>query len=197
MLIKRRLSLGAAVIAEPILRRQQLDDSLRAADLLTQAERQAAQQLRDGQVQQQQCLDQAAASFWSQANALLQAIEQERSAYQGAALAAVDSLLNTALSHLIDDTDLPQRIRALLRNLDLGLPHKVEASLTCHPDVAATVHDWLADKGLDSLWEVHADPETAPETLRLSNALGAFDIDWASLRRGLLATPDDPSRSDR
>lgn len=190
MLIKRRLSLGVPVLAEPILRREQLHDSLRAQDLLAQAEQQAAQLLQETQQQQQAWLDQAAASFWNQANALLQNIEEERAAYRRAALVSVESLLNTALARLLDDTDQTQRIRALLNNLDQGLPHKAEANLSCHPDAAVTVQQWLAEMNLGELWVVHSDPDMAPQALRLSNALGAFDIDWNSLQRGLLATPD-------
>lgn len=186
MLTKRRFALGSSVLEEPILRRQHLEESLRADELLAQARLQAEQLLLQAHEQRQQYLDEAVASFWSEANALLAAIQEERASYQRNALSAVDSLLNVALSRLLDDTELPQRISALLRNLADGLPNKVEASLACHPEAAATVRDWLKAMDLDMLWHVQEDSTMAAESLRLSNALGAFHIDWPSLRRGLM-----------
>lgn len=191
MLTKRRFALGSAVLEEPILRRQLLEESLRADELLAQASLQAEQLLQQAREQRQRYLDEAVASFWSEANAQLQAIQEERASYQRDALSAVDSLLNIALSRLLDETDLPQRISALLRNLADGLPSKAEANLTCHPEAASTVRAWLQAMGFDVLWHVQEDPGMAPESLRLSNTLGTFHIDWTSLQRGLMPSLPD------
>lgn len=186
MLTKRRFNLGSPVLEEPILRLQLLEDTRRADELLSRAEKHAEQLLLEAHTQRQQYLDDAVASFWSEANVLLQAIDEERATYQRNALSTVDSLLNIALSRLLDETDLPERIRALLRNLTDSLPSKAEATLTCHPEIAGLVQDWLNTMGFDALWRVEADPAMTPDALRLSNALGAFHIDWPSLRRGLM-----------
>lgn len=197
MLTKRRVNLGSPVLAEPILRLQLLEDARRADELLSRAEAQAEQLLLKAHEQRQQYLDDAVASFWGEANALLQDIRDERAAYQHNALSTVDSLLNIALSRLLDETDLPERIRALLRNLTDSLPSKAQATLTCHPEITGLVQDWLNTMRLDALWQVEADPALAADALRLSTALGAFHIDWPSLRRGLmpnLATTEPAQR---
>jgi len=51
------------------------------------------------------------------------------------------------------------------------------------------VGEWLSQSRFAECWQLRGDVSLAPQSLRLSDANGAFDVDWPSLRRGLLGTP--------
>ncbi|EGH08739.1 type III secretion component protein HrpE, partial [Pseudomonas savastanoi pv. glycinea str. race 4] len=45
--------------------------------------------------------------------------------------------------------------------------------------------EWRADSRFAQYWQLKRDASLTTERLRLSDANGAFDIDWATLRNGL------------
>jgi len=187
MLAKRRLALASSdVLLDTILRREDLADIQLAEEVLGNARQHAAQILADARDQAQRETDAALAEFWAKANGALDALEQERQGLQQEAVNAVEDLLNTALSRLLDETTLAERTRALIRNLADSQRHEAVATLSTHPDQLDELRNWLAQSRFSEHWQLKSDPLMPPLTLRLSDANGTFDIDWMSVRRGLL-----------
>lgn len=186
MLIKRRLSLCAEVLDEPVLRREVIKDVWRAEELLVEAQQRADELLQATERQCQQQLADAQAQFWEQANHHLQLLNAQRATLEEEALRSVERLLFLALARLLDDTDRTQRIRALVRQLAENQAAGELASLSCHPEQAPAVRAWLADSRLAAVWNVQEDADLDMQALRLSHGQGALDINWNELRRGLL-----------
>lgn len=189
MLAKRRLVLSSStVLVTDILRREDLASTVLAAEVLDNARAEAEQILAAAHAQAQHEKDQALAQFWDSANGFLQHLEQQRLALAEASMEAVEALLNEALAELLDQTTLAERSRALMRNLAAGQSVETTAVLSAHPDMLDSLGEWLSASRFAGHWQVKSDPALAPQTLRLSDANGAFDIDWDSLRRGLVGT---------
>ncbi|MCF7534246.1 type III secretion system stator protein SctL [Pseudomonas petrae] len=187
MLAKRRLVLSSsAVLVTDILRREDLAGTVLAAEVLDNARIEAEQILAAAHAQAQHEKDQALAQFWDSANGFLQQLEQQRLALAEESMEAVEALLNEALAELLDQTSLAERSRALMRNLAAGQTVETRAVLSAHPAMLDSLGEWLSASRFTDHWQLKGDPTLAPQTLRLSDANGAFDIDWDSLRRGLV-----------
>ncbi|RAU41493.1 MULTISPECIES: type III secretion system stator protein SctL [unclassified Pseudomonas] len=187
MLAKRSLSLASFdVLAEPVLRREDIADMQRACEVLDTARREAQQLLADAAEQAQREREQALAQFWTQANAVLEGLELQRQRLQQDALETLEALLNESLARLLDEASLAERTRAVVRNLADSQRHAVLATLSAHPDRLDDLAAWLAQSRFAEHWQLKGDPLMPDDALRLSDEQGAFDIDWASLRRGLL-----------
>lgn len=188
MLAKRSIALtDAALLPEPILRREDIAGSLRACEVLSDARRQAQQMLVLQEEESGRRHAQALASFWETANGFLAELKAERGAFEQQAMDTLEALLNEALRHLLDETTLAERTRALVKNLAASQPDKTVATLSAHPDMLEPLQEWLAQSRFSEHWQVRGDATIASGSLRLSDANGAFDIDWASLRDGLLS----------
>lgn len=178
MLAKRRLVLSSsAVLVTDILRREDLAGTVLAAEVLDNARAEAEQILAAAHAQAQREKDQALAQFWDSANGFLQQLEQQRSALAQESMKAVETLLNEALAELLDQTTLAERTRALMRNLAAGQTVETRAVLSAHPDMLDSLGEWLSASRFADHWQLKGDPVLAPQTLRLSDANGAFDID--------------------
>lgn len=188
MLAKRSIALTAAVLPEPILRREAIADSLRAEQLLADAQLQAEHLLQQQEQASQLLQRQALAEFWETANGFLQGLQEQRQEQQRQIHGAVQRLLSEALQQLLDDTSLAERVRALLRNLASSQSGEALACLSCHPEILETVSQWLAQSRFADYWQLKAEPSMASEQLRLSHAQGVFEIAWTDLREGLLGT---------
>ena len=189
MLAKRRLVLSSsAVLVTDILRREDLAGTVLAAQVLDNAHAEAEQILAAAHARAQHEKDQALAQFWDSANDFLQQLEQQRQALAEASMAAVEALLNEALADLLDQTSLAERSRALMRNLAAGQLVETTAVLSAPPEMLDSLGEWLSASRFADHWQLKGDPALAPQTLRLSDANGAFEIDWDSLRRGLVGS---------
>jgi type III secretion protein L len=189
MLAKRRLVLSSsAVLVTDILRREDLAGTMLAAEVLDNARAEAEHILAAAHAQARREKDRALAQFWASANGFLQQLEQQRLALAEESMEAVEALLNEALAELLDQTTLAERSRALMRNLAAGQTVETRAVLSAHPDMLDSLGEWLSASRFAEHWQLKGDPALAPQTLRLSDANGAFDIDWDSLRRGLVGS---------
>jgi type III secretion protein L len=189
MLAKRRLVLSSsAVLVTDILRREDLAGTVLAAQVLDNARAEAEQILAAAHARAQHEKDQALVQFWNSANDFLQQLEQQRQALAEASMEAVEALLNEALADLLDQTSLAERSRALMRNLAAGQLVETTAVLSAHPEMLDSLGEWLSASRFADHWQLKGDPALAPQTLRLSDANGAFEIDWDSLRRGLVGS---------
>ncbi|HEX8588334.1 type III secretion system stator protein SctL [Pseudomonas sp.] len=187
MLAKRRLVLSSsALLVTDILRREDLAGTVLAAQVLDNARAEAEQILAAAHTRAQHEKDQALVQFWNSANDFLQQLEQQRQALAEASMEAVEALLNEALADLLDQTSLAERSRALMRNLAAGQLVETTAVLSAHPEMLDSLGEWLSASRFADHWQLKGDPALAPQTLRLSDANGAYDIDWDSLRRGLV-----------
>ncbi|MCF5467669.1 type III secretion system stator protein SctL [Pseudomonas syringae] len=187
MLAKRSIALtAAALLPEPILRREHIADSLLARDVLADAQQQASQLLALEQEKAQRLQQQALTQFWESANRLLAELQSQREVLQEQAMCAVEALLSESLRQLLDDTTLAERARAVVRNLAASQLNEALATLSVNPDMAEPVAEWLAESRFAEHWQLKRDATIAVGSLRLSDANGAFDIDWTNLRNGLL-----------
>ncbi|KTB84819.1 type III secretion system stator protein SctL [Pseudomonas syringae] len=187
MLAKRSIALtAAALLPEPILRREHIADSLLARDVLADAQQQASQLLALEQEKAQRLQQQALTQFWESANRLLAELQSQREVLQEQAMCAVETLLSESLRQLLDDTTLAERARAVVRNLAASQLNEALATLSVNPDMAEPVAEWLAESRFAEHWQLKRDATIAVGSLRLSDANGAFDIDWTNLRNGLL-----------
>nr|AAF99296.1 HrpE [Pseudomonas savastanoi pv. phaseolicola] len=187
MLAKRSITLTAtALLPEPVLRREDIANSLLARDVLADAQRQAEQMLVLEQQKADLVHQQALASFWENANAFLAELQVQREVLQQQAMACRRGIAQRSrIRHLLDDTTLAERARALVKNLAASQLNEAVATLSVHPDMAEPVAEWLADSRFAQYWQLKRDASLTTERLRLSDANGAFDIDWATLRNGL------------
>lgn len=194
MLAKRTLTLGMPVLQEPILRYEHLHNARQAQHILAQAEQQAAAILAAAEQEAQRQITRAVGEFWAGANEFLQGFEQQRAIYQQQALGTVEQLLNEGLGRLLDAAGLPERTRAVLRDLAASQPIAAAATLICHPDLEPVVQAWLAESRFAQFWQVQASSAMEPLALTLRHASGAYDLDWQSLRDGLpIARADAPA----
>ncbi|MCD5993882.1 type III secretion system stator protein SctL [Pseudomonas sp. CDFA 602] len=189
MLAKRSIALSAAtLLPEPILRREEIADSLLAQNILADAQAQVSQMLARQQEEGDRLREQALAEFWTSANVFLIELKAQRESLQRQAMEAVEQLLTESLKHLLDETSLAERARALVKNLAASQLNESVATLSVHPDIADTVAEWLAQSRFAEYWQLKRDALIATESLRLSDANGAFDVDWATLRNGLMGS---------
>lgn len=187
MLANRVLKLGMPVVAEPILRRECFDDVQRADDILAHARRQAERILHEAEQEASARIGQMTGQFWADANAFLQGMLEEREAFRSDALETVEQLLNEALTRLLDATTLPERTRALLRDLEASQPIASAATLSCHPELLTSVEAWLEQSRFAQLWQVQPNTAMPLDTLTLTHDCGAFEVDWSVMRVGLTA----------
>ncbi|CAM3058294.1 type III secretion protein [Pseudomonas floridensis] len=186
MLAKRSIALtNAALLPEPIMRREAIADSLLAQDILANAHVQARQMLSQQQEEADRRQQQALAEFWTSANAFLAELQAQRQVLQQQVMESLEHLLTDALKQLLDETSLAERARALSRNLAASQLNEVGATLSVHPDIADSVAEWLTKSRFVEHWQLKRDASMPRESLRLSDANGAFDIDWVTLRNGL------------
>lgn len=193
MLAKRSIALSAAtLLPEQILRREEIADSLLAQNILADAQAQVGQMLARQQEEGDRLREQALAEFWTSANVFLIELKAQRESLQRQAMEAVEQLLTESLKHLLDETSLAERARALVKNLAASQLNESVATLSVHPDIADAVAEWLAQSRFAEYWQLKRDASIATESLRLSDANGAFDVDWATLRNGLMGSqPSD------
>ncbi|WLI16535.1 type III secretion system stator protein SctL [Pseudomonas wuhanensis] len=168
------------------MRREHLADVLLASEVLDKAHIEADRLISAAQDEVRQLLDQATTEFWATAQGFLSSLEQQGVSLQRDAIASTETLLDVALGRLLDEAGLFERIRALVRNLASSQPNEPIGTLNCHPNVVEPLRAWLTENRFAQHWQLKADPDLTPEALRLSHASGAFEIDWPSLRRGVL-----------
>ena len=186
MIVRRRLSLGSAVLGERILRREDLAGVKLAHEVLGEAHLEAERLQNQAHAYVQGALDQALAEFWKMTDGLLRAFEQQRLSLELEAVESAEELLKLAIGQLLDEAPVTERIRALARSLASAQTDETLATLSCNPELLDTLAVWLSESRFVDHWKLKGDPSMSEESLRLNYANGALHIDWESLRRGLL-----------
>ncbi|MGB3126394.1 MAG: HrpE/YscL family type III secretion apparatus protein, partial [Pseudomonas sp.] len=98
--------------------------------------------------------------------------------------------LNQAIERVFGDCFLGERAQALVSHLAASQSHATGATLSCHPQLFAQLHAWVASSRFAALWQLREDNAMPIDALRLSSEAGEFDLDWASLQRCMLAPGD-------
>ena len=188
MLCRRKIDLhdGAADVATVLITQEMLRESAQAGQLLERAQAQADQLLSQAAEQRETMLEQAHLAFWQRANAQLEQWAHQRQTLCDNLERYATSIADQALCCLLEDIPPAQRLTALIKRLMATQLPSVSATLLCHPSELASLEQCLAMLDITQ-WVLRADDRVKPQTLVLETTEGDFRIDWASMRKILLA----------
>lgn len=172
---------GSTAFAETLIPRETLANYAHAHNTLEHAKAQARQLLKRAEKQREKLLEQAGLEIWRRADAQFKRWEVERQAMYDNLERYASSIANQAIRLLLEDTPLPQRMAALVRQLMVSQMPMVKAALLCHPQELEAARQALADHNT-TLWALRADDTVKPQTLLLQTEEGDFCIDWAAMR---------------
>ncbi|QXI31249.1 type III secretion system stator protein SctL [Pseudomonas vanderleydeniana] len=193
MLTRRSLSLShpQALPSGPVLRREILQDSLLAEQLLEAARAEAQALLEDARQQAARLREEARASAqaeaWRQADTMLADWQVQRQQMWEQITHHAQTLVGQAWQQLTGEQDDPVRIEALIRQLATTQPQDEPGVLHCHPDWVGAATDCL--QLVQAAWSVRADPQLAADTLCLRTEQGEFSLGWGSLVQALWPEP--------
>ncbi|EHD21261.1 MULTISPECIES: type III secretion system stator protein SctL [Brenneria] len=136
----------------------------------------------------EQAVENAEATFWQQANALLQGIRQDREHLEQTMVTQAGQLLRDALAHLLDKTPAPSRYHALLRQLLKQQQGEIRGTLYCHPAQLTDVQHWL-DGHPHLEWRLASDEMLDNDAMKLITAHGVMSLSWRRAAQ-LLIPPD-------
>ncbi|MGE7955662.1 type III secretion system stator protein SctL [Pseudomonas sp. NPDC089530] len=194
MLTRRSLSLShpQALPSGAVLRRETLQDSLLAEQLLDAARAEAEALLSEARDAaaglREEAAVQARAEVWRQADALLADWQEQRQQMWQGIVASAEAVLGQAWQALLGEQEPPVRIAALLRQLAAAQPQDEAGVLHCHPDALplATRHLQQAQ----AAWSLRGDPQQAADSLCLRTEQGDFSLDWQTLGTALWPLSD-------
>ncbi|MGL5997344.1 MAG: type III secretion system stator protein SctL [Pseudomonas proteolytica] len=180
---------GSTAFTETLIPRETLANYAHAHNVLEHSKAQARQLLKLAEKKREKLLEQAGLEIWRRADAQFKRWEVERQAMYDNLERYASSIANQAIRLLLEDTPLPQRMSALIRQLMASQMPMVNAALLCHPQELEAARQALADHNT-TLWVLRADDTVKPQTLLLQTEEGDFCIGWAAMRDAFL----DPSR---
>jgi len=190
MLANRSLTLShnRCTLNEPLLRREVLQQSLLAEELLDDARAQAQGILdtaqADAQALRQRCEEQARAEVWKHAQALLDDLRQQQQQTQATVIEAAQDLVQQALQIVLDEVPDSRKVSAVLRQLTSASANTESALIYCHPDQLALLAHSLEEQGLEG-WALRGDPNLALDAISLRTEHGDFSLSWSALQRHL------------
>lgn len=175
---KIRLQVGEpTLIKEPVIKQTWREEAVRAQSLLAhtqeQCEQLLAQALQHAEQIKHTAKEEASQAVWQSANALLQQWQSQSASHNETLLPQIQNVLQTALQRLCLDISQPDKITALLRQLQQAQGETAQATLYCHPDEVEPVKAQLA-KQHNTFWRVIADAELPLGELCLSDAKGDY-----------------------
>ncbi|MGN7738565.1 type III secretion system stator protein SctL [Pseudomonas sp. 22526] len=194
MLTRRNLTLSHPQLLSdgPVLRRETLENSLLAEQLLEAAQAEAEALLvsarQEAERMGEEVQAQARVEVWCQADALLDDWQQQRQQMWVHIIATAETLVGQALQKLLGEQPDKARIRAMLHHLMATQTQEQVGVLHTHPD-------WLETTALQlqqaqACWTLRADPQLAPDSLLLRTELGDFSFSWSCLAEALWSQPD-------
>lgn len=163
-----------------LIPREELADWQQANQLLSRAQAQAQERLRQAEQQCQALREQASLEIWQRADAQLQRWERERQAMHDSLEHYATTITHQAIRSLLDETVAPQRLAALLKQLLASQVQEIDATLLCHPQDLEEIRRCLANHKA-TLWRLHADETIPLQTLVLTTDEGDFRISWRSM----------------
>lgn len=194
MLTRRNLTLSHPQLLPdgPVLRRETLENSLLAEQLLEAAQAEAEALLVNAQQEAERLREEAQAQarveVWCQADALLDDWQQQRQQMWAHITATAETLVGQALQKLQGEQPDNARIRAVLHHLMATQPQDQAVVLYAHPDWLETTT--LQLQQAQARWTLCADPQLAPDSLCLRTEQGDFSLSWSRLTEALWPQPD-------
>ncbi|KOC91378.1 type III secretion system stator protein SctL [Winslowiella iniecta] len=172
--------------AEQIVRHQQAEAILAAAQQQAQQILAAAQQQAEQTIAQQR--EQCENQFWQQAETVFSDWQQQREQDEQQLVTLAGQLLNQAMGQLLHDFTPEQRFRALLQQLLRQHPRQQQATLYCNGRQREAIETWLAQQPQLS-WQLSSDEQLTADQLRLVTGQGELHIGWSSLCQQLAPAP--------
>ncbi|NNA98757.1 type III secretion system stator protein SctL [Pseudomonas gessardii] len=181
MLCRRKIELTKDhCLPQTLITRETLVECTQANTVLARAKTQAQDLLRQAEKERAALQENACREFWERANAQLQRWELERQAIFSNLEPIAASVTSQAIRTLLEETALPQRLNALLKQLMATQVPQTKATLLCNPSDRENVSQWL-NRHTGGLWTLRPEEYIAPQMLVLETDDGGFRIDWASM----------------
>lgn len=176
----------------PVLRRENLENSLLAEQLLEAAKSEAEALLIDARQEVErlgkEAQAQAQVEVWSKADAMLDDWQQQRQQMWAHIITTAETLVGQALQKLLGEQPDNIRVRAVLHHLMFAQPQEQAGVLHAHPDWLETTT--LQLQQAQARWTLRADPQLAPDSLLLRTNQGDFSLSWSRLVEVLWPQPD-------
>ncbi|MBN2974771.1 hypothetical protein BFW88_03105 [Pseudomonas fluorescens] len=187
MLRRRKIELyeGASDSTQVLVKRELLDQSTRANELVEHAKAHADQLVSEAVQHRDALAEQAHIAFWQRANLVLGQWEQQRNSMCEQLERYAAAIASQAYRCLLDDVPPTARLTALVRQLAANQLPVVQATLLCHPAERNDLEHCLIALDI-TLWALRPDERIKQQTLVLETAEGDFHIDWYLLRDMLL-----------
>ncbi|MCV4343941.1 type III secretion system stator protein SctL [Pseudomonas capsici] len=188
MLTSRSLTLTSnrSTVNEPLLRREVLEQSLLAEELLEDARAQAREILDTAEAEaealRQRCEEQTRAEVWQQAQSLLDDLREQRERTLATVVEAAEDLVQQALQLVLGELSDGQKVSAVLRQLTSASPNEESALIYCHPDRITLLAQSLEEQGQLG-WTLRGDPNLEPDAISLRTEHGDFSLSWNALQR--------------
>ncbi|MBX9404944.1 type III secretion system stator protein SctL [Pseudomonas baetica] len=198
MLTRRSLTLSdsRALPDGPVLRRETLEQSLMAGQLLEAARSEAEQILAEARSQAEQLAQearaQAGAQIWRQADALFSEWQAQREQMWEQITGNAQTLVTRTLECLLGELEPQERIAALLRQIAAAHPREDVGTLHCHPQDLAEVDRQV--QSAQAVWSVRADAQLPRDSLCLRTTLGDFSLSWNALVSHVWPLPTTPQQ---
>lgn len=192
MLCKRTIELRKPLPSRTcsLIPLETLADCARDSELLTSAQDQADDILRQAHAQRDQLLLQAQHEFWQRANRQLHLWHAQQQAILDNIERIATSVTHSAIRSLLEDTPTTQRVSAMLKQMLVAQAPAIRAKLVCNPQDQADVEQWL-DQHTEAPWRLQCDESIEPQVLILEAEEGSFRIDWTSSVNALLVPHSD------
>ncbi|GFM58345.1 hypothetical protein PSCICF_45230 [Pseudomonas cichorii] len=188
MLTSRSLTLTSnrSTVNEPLLRREVLEQSLLAEELLEDARARAREILdiaeAEAEALRQRCEEQTRAEVWQQAQSLLDDLREQRERTLATVVEAAEDLVQQALQLVLGELSDGQKVSAVLRQLTSASPNEESALIYCHPDRITLLAQSLEEQGQLG-WTLRGDPNLEPDAISLRTEHGDFSLSWNALQR--------------
>ncbi|PIB63663.1 type III secretion system stator protein SctL [Pseudomonas sp. 2822-17] len=163
-----------------LIPRDELLNWKQADQLLSRADAQANELIRQAEKKCEVLLETASLEVWQRADAQFKQWERERQTMCQSLERYATSLTNQAIQCLLDETVPPQRLAALIKQLLASQVQEIDATLLCHPHECEEIKQCLAHYKA-TFWKLQPDETIPTQTLVLKTDEGDFRISWRSM----------------
>jgi type III secretion protein L len=171
---------GAPRASRILIPRDELLNWDQADQLLSRADAQANELIRQAEKKCEVLLETASLEVWQRADAQFKQWAHERQMMCESLERYATSLTNQAIRCLLDEAVPPQRLSALIKQLLASQVQEVDATLLCHPDEYEEMKQCLA-KYKATFWKLQPDETIPTQTIVLHTDEGDFRISWRSM----------------
>ncbi|MBU3057504.1 type III secretion system stator protein SctL [Pseudomonas indica] len=191
MLTRRTVRLNGAQLteAEPLLRRELIEQHREAESIIETARLQAEALLDEARCQAdalaREAREAATAEFWQRAEAFFEDWREQQARMTEGLVDSACQLVSQALTTLLDEVPDEARIRALLRQLRTAQADGAGGELYCHPQARPAAEAWLSERSTCD-WRIREDESLDVGSVRLVAEHGDFLLNWGDAVTALL-----------